>query len=273
MGSGSSNASGYLGNAVNSGANMEAISTAAGNPLRLGGDNFARTLADPLGLFGGGGKKPPTYSTDAQGNPLIGGQPYDPNRIYTNPAKAEAARQVAIRQGTERVNSIFDDPARAAQHEAFLKAIRDYYTTDANRQKAIADRNLKFSMARSGLTGGSAAVDSNRLLGEEYTKGLLSAENKAQGSFSDLQQQDEQARLNLLNMVRSGMDTTTAAQRAGGIMQANAASAQTNALSQGLGDIFGSTTQTYQRMQDAAARRQGVRDAYGSVYGAKNPYG
>jgi hypothetical protein len=256
------------GNFVNSGA----YHTAA-NPLGIGGSTTTQFLGDPLGLFGGGGKKAPITGTDAAGNPLIGGQPYDPNRIYTNPAKAEAARQIAIKQGTSRVNSIFDDPARAAQHADFLKAIRDFYTTDANKQKGIADRNLKFSMARSGLTGGSAANDANTTLGEEYQKGLLGAENKAQGAFSDLQQQDEQSRLNLLNMVRSGMDATTASQRAGGIMQANAASAQSNALAGGLGDIFGSTADTYKTQQDAAARRQGVRDAYGSFYGAKNPYG
>jgi len=204
--------------------------------------------------------------------PMVGGQPYDPNRIYTNPAKAEAARQIAIKQGTARVNSVFDDPARAAQHAQFLDAIRQYYTQDANRQKAIADRNQRFSMARSGLTGGSAATDANVTLGQEYSKGLLSAENKAQGAYSDLQQQDEQSRTNLLNMVRSGMDATTAAQRAGGIMQANAASAQTNALAGGLGDVFGQTTKNYQTQQDAYARHRGVLDAYGSIYGAKNPY-
>ena len=241
------------------------------NPLGIGGRKGSNFLADPLGIFGGS-SKPKTYSTDAAGNPLIGGKPYDPNRIYGDPKQAEAARQVAIRQGTSRVNSIFDDPARQAQHTDFLKAIRDFYTQDANKQKGIADRNLKFSMARSGLTGGSAAVDANRTLGEEYTKGLLDSENKAQGAYSDLQSQDEQARLGLLSAVRSGMDTTTAAARSAGAIQNNAASAKNDALANGLGDIFGSTAQTYKTQREAADRRRGVIDAYGSVYGAKNPY-
>ena len=248
-----------------------AVTQHLANPLGIGGNRTTRFLADPLGLFGGS-RKPPTYSTDAAGNPLIGGQPYDPNRIYTNPKKAEAARQVAIKQGTARVNSVFDDPARAAQRADFLKAIREFYTGDANRQKGIADRNLKFSMARSGLTGGSAAVDSNRTLGEEYTKGLLDAENKAQGAYSDLEMQDEQTRLGLLAAVRSGMDATTAAQRAAGGMAQNAAGAKSDALAQGLGDSFGSTAQTYKTQREAADRRRGVIDAYGSVYGSKNPY-
>lgn len=197
---------------------------------------------------------------------------YDPNKVYGNPDKAERARQITVRLGTDKVNSIFDDPSRQGQYNDFLKAIREFYTTDANRQKTIADRNLKFSTARNGLTGGSAAVDSNRLLGEEYTKGLLDAENKAQGAAEGLRGQDEQSRLNLLSMVRSGLDTTTAASRAGAAMQNNAGAAKTDALTQGLGDVFGSTAGVYKNQQESAARRRGVLDAYGSVYGSKNPY-
>jgi hypothetical protein len=198
---------------------------------------------------------------------------YDPDRIYGNPEKAERARQTTIKLGTERVNSIFDDPARAGQQDAFLQAMREFYTADANKQKGVADRNLRFSMARSGLTGGSAAIDANRQLGEEYTDGLLDAENRAQGAYADLRGQDEASRLNLLSMVRSGMDTTTAASRAGAAMAGNAQLAQTDAMAKGLGDIFGNSASVYKTQQEAAERRRGVKDAYGSVYGARNVYG
>lgn len=241
--------------------------------MGIGGAGIQNKLVDPLGLFSSDKKKAPVTGTDAQGNPLIRGKPYDPNKIYSNPANAEAARQIAIKQGSAAVNNIFDSPERAAQHEEFLKALREFYTADANKQKGIADRTLKFSMARNGLTGGSASVDANRTLGEEYQKGLLDAENKAQGAYSDLQGQDENTRMSLLSAVRSGLDATTAAQRAGAQMQSNAASAQSQSMAQGLGDIFGQTATTYKAGQDAAAKRRGILDAYGSFYGAKNPYG
>jgi hypothetical protein len=92
---------------------------------------------------------------------------YEPGRIYGNPVKAERARQMTVQLGTDKVNSVFDDPARQGQYDQFLQAIREFYTADANKQKAIADRNLKFSTARSGLTGGSAAVDSKNMETEE----------------------------------------------------------------------------------------------------------
>lgn len=252
------------------GISMSSVSQ-AWNPMKEL-PHAANTLQRAFGGGGHGGGAPIT-STAPDGTPLVGGQPYDPNRIYTNPAKAEAARQIAIKQGSANVNSVFDDPARAAQHDNFLKAMRDYYTQDANKQKLVADRTLKFSMARNGLTGGSAANDANVTLGEEYTKGLLGAENKAQGAYADLQQQDEQSRLNLLQMVRQGMDATTAATRSGAALQANAGSAQASGMAQGLGDIFGGTADIYKSQQEAAARRQGTLSAYGSIYGARNPYG
>lgn len=207
--------------------------------------------------------------------PYENGYPVDQSTmpITGNPKELERRRQAAILAGTSRVNAVFDSPDRAKQQQDFLNAIRAYYTQDANKQKGIADRKLKFSMARSGLTGGSAAVDSNRLLGEEYTKGLLDSENKAQAGYNDLRAQDEQSRLNLLSMVRSGMDTTTAASRAGAAISQNAATAQTDAMSRGLGDVFGSTANVYKDQQEAAARRRGVLDVQGSVYGAKSPWG
>ena len=252
------------------GISMSSVSQ-AWNPAK----EIPHAVSTAQRMFGGGGHggNAPITSTAPDGTPLVGGQPYDPNRIYTNPAKAEAARQIAIKQGTAGVNSIFDAPARQAQHADFLKAMRDYYTQDANKQKGIADRNLKFSMARNGLTGGSAQADANTTLGEEYSKGLLGAENKAQGAYADLQQQDEQSRLNLLQMVRAGMDTTTAATRAGAELQANAGSAQASGMAQGLGDSFGGTADIYKSQQESAARRQGTLSAYGSIYGARNPYG
>jgi len=198
---------------------------------------------------------------------------YAPGAVYRNPDRAEWARQVAIKLGTNKVNSIYDDPARAKNQQDFLAAMRAFYTEDANRQKGVADRNRRFSMARSGLSGGSADTDSNRLLGEEYTRGLLDSERKAQGAYSDLVGRDEASRNDLLAAVRAGMDVNTAASRSAAAMRDNAAAAQSAATVSGLGDIFGSTASLYKSQQDAAARRRGAVDAYGSLYGAKSPYG
>lgn len=179
----------------------------------------------------------------------------------------ERERQATIKAGTASVNSIFDAPERAAQRGGFVQSVRDYYRSQLDRDKGQADRRLKFSMARNGLTGGSAAVDANRTLGEDYTQGLLDAETKAQGAESDLLSQDEQSRLNLMSMIQQGMDATSAAQRASSMVSMNAQNAQANAFAQGLGDVFGSTAYIYKKQEEDAQRRRGERAVYDALYG------
>jgi hypothetical protein len=193
-------------------------------------------------------------------------------RAEKRATRAEAERQAAMTEATGRVNAVFDSPERQAQQNDFLQALRDQYMTQANRQKAIADRNLKFSMARGGLTGGSAAVDANKTLGEEYTEGVLNAENRSQSALGDLKSQDEASRMGILQMVRSGLDATTAAQRAGSAMQANAQTTSGRALADGLGEMFGTTSALYKQQAEAAERRRGEKAMMNSIYG-KSAFG
>lgn len=178
----------------------------------------------------------------------------------------EKARQARMASGERSVNAAFDSPERQSQYADFIKALRENFMLDATRQKGVADRRLKFANARSGNTGGSVAVDSNRRLGEEFTKGILGAENLAQGSLSDLKADDEASRQSLIGMIRSGADATTASSRMMQMQSSNALGAKSRAVTNGLGDIFSGTSDVYLRSEDAAARRRGMRDAQQSLY-------
>jgi hypothetical protein len=186
-------------------------------------------------------------------------------------AAAESERQKTVAGTTARINSIYDAPARKAQQQDFVNSVRQRFTGDASRQKAVADRNLKFANARSGLIGGSQEVDSRKMLGDEFTRGILEAENKAQGALGDLQAQDEASRLNLINMARSGLDATTAANRANAATRVNLQNVLSSSTANGLGDIFGATAKTYKDQQEADARRKGQMAPVGSLYGS--PFG
>lgn len=181
--------------------------------------------------------------------------------------QAEQQRQYQIGQTTNQINAAYDAPARTKQYDDFLSAVRQNYTDDATRQKGVADRGLKFSMARSGLNGGSADVDARRTSGEEFQRGILQAEDKAQGALGDLKGADEQSRLQLIQMAQSGLDATTAAQRANAAISAGAQTSLSNAKANGLGDIFGQTIKTVGSQQEAAATRRGQTSAVGSLYG------
>lgn len=210
----------------------------------------ARNLLDPGNVFTG------AYHTQKEAE-----------KEARTAAEIEAERQRKIQEGIAGVNSVFDSPERKAQYDDFAKALRENYTKDATRQKGVADRQMKFSLARGGLTGGSADADARRAAGEEFSRGILTAENKAQDAVADLRGADEQSRMNLIQLVTSGLDATTAAQRANAVMQSNAAGRQAQGFTEGLGDIFGNTAATYKRQQEAAAFRRGQLAPVGSLYG------
>ncbi len=183
----------------------------------------------------------------------------------TKAAQDEAWRQSNINQAVGQVDQIYGSPRRQADYNDFLGASRTYYTNELEKQKGVADRSLKFAMARSGLTGGSASADANRLLGQKYTQGILDADRLAQGAVADLRAADQNSRLNLISQVQSGLDVTSGAQQAAQALQGNLASGRSSMRASNLGDIFGGLAAVYDRSRDMAAERRG-NQAYGLVY-------
>lgn len=194
------------------------------------------------------------------------------NRAVKQAKRQEQERQAAIDLGTGRVNAIYDAPARAGQRDDFVTALRAQYGDQLDRQKMVADRRLRFALARNGLTGGSAAVDANRTLGEDYMAGLVDAENRAQGAGADLMAQDEESRLALLQLVQSGMDAATAGSRAQSALRTNLERTRSGALTDSLGDVFGNTATIYKRQEEGAERRRGEKAAFDSIYGRRTAF-
>ena len=184
--------------------------------------------------------------------------------------RQEMERQSRIASATKKIDAIFSSPSRTGEYEKYGRSINDLYLQDANRQKMVADRGLQFSMARSGLTGGSLATSAGRDMRDEYTRGVLEATRRAQGSVADLKAQDNSARLNLIQLANAGTDATSAAQNAAAAMRTNLASAQGGATASGLGDIFGRTALVYKQQQESAERRRAQLAPLGTYY--SHPY-
>jgi len=179
---------------------------------------------------------------------------------YAKKAQATAEQQEADRRaqiaGTERaLSSVYDGPQRQAQYQDFLSALRQNYSTDLNRQKLTANRQSKFSLARSGLTGGSTAADTKRQLGEDFSKGVLNAENRAQTALGNLRTTDETTRNNLFQLGVQGADATTTASRASSGMQSNLGAQRDLALGEGLGDVFANSLKVQEAQRQAAIKR------------------
>lgn len=188
------------------------------------------------------------------------------NNAQKQAERNEKARQAQITQSVNAINKVYDDPRREQEIGSFLDATRSFYGDTLQRQKLDNDRQLSFALARQGLTGGSRQVDANRLLGENYQRGVLESDRLAQSAAADLRNQDEQSRLNLTAMAQSGLDATTAQSQAASAMRNNLLSGQSTATAQSLGDVFGGMANIYKSSQEQAAERRGFNYGLGSLY-------
>ena len=140
--------------------------------------------------------------------------------------RKERAREAQIQANTGQVNAIYDSPARAQQIEEFTNAVRQQYMGELQRQQGINSRQLDFSLARSGQTGGSLDRDQNKELGESFQRGVLRSEQGAQNSAAQLRGDDEASRNQLLALVQSGGDVQSALSNAAASQRNNLLSAK-----------------------------------------------
>ncbi len=188
-------------------------------------------------------------------------------------ARAERERQENIRRASAEVERIYGSPERQQQYTDFYNATRDLGMADLDKQKAIADRQAKFGLARGGLTGGSRAVDLGSQLGREYTDGLLTVDQRALAAKADLMGADQTAKNNLLALTQSGLDLTTAQQNAASGMRANLQAGEATRLAGGLGDIFNTASDFYKKSEEERVRRQTEQNYGQSLYSPYYSYG
>ncbi|MDV6189868.1 hypothetical protein RYH75_11445 [Stenotrophomonas geniculata] len=188
-------------------------------------------------------------------------------------ARMEMERQERIREAHGRINQVFDNPRRARDIADFVSATRSKLMEDLNRQDTDAARELKFSLARGGLSGGSVNVDQNRRLTDEYNRGLINVEGRAQGAGAQLEAADQDQRARLIQLATSGLDTTTAASQAAAGLRSNLESAKSQAFGEQLGDQFATIGGFVKNRREEAARRQANRDANFNLYGGGAAYG
>ena len=160
-----------------------------------------------------------------------------------------------------------NSPDRRQQVEDFAQATRQLLEGQLTRQKTRADRDAKFALARSGLSFGSADADTSAGLQRQFEDGLLDAERRSQGAAADLRNQDEQARLNLIALAQSGLDSTTASEQALSQLQANINAARAQGNQQSLGNLFEDFADIARFSQEQGRLRREQRFGIGGLFG------
>jgi hypothetical protein len=181
----------------------------------------------------------------------------------------EAARQSRIDSAVGVINGIFDNAGRDELYADQKKAVYDINALDVNKQYKEAERANRFGLARAGLAGGSADIDSNAELQERTNKGLIQATGLGDSAASDLKLADERSRQSLIGMAQSGIDTGTAQTMALNQLNATQQSAAGDRAGATIGNLFGDLGQAYLASQIRAGQVAGKN--YGSSsYGVSN---
>lgn len=109
---------------------------------------------------------------------------------------------------------------------------------DLNKERGITERDLKFSLARNGLSGGSRDIDANKDVLDTYQQGVLKASNIGLQTANNARSNDEKTRVNLINSIHAGLTDSDAMTQAYTSMANNAKQAQDEANSTSLAGFF-----------------------------------
>lgn len=189
-----------------------------------------------------------------------------------------AAPQIRSRfiSGLEAPIVGYDTAARdkvAADREALYSKIgtdqKAKLTDDLNTDRIKTEREIRFGMARNGLSGGSADIDANSEVLDQYNKGLLKAAQNADSTVNSARSADEKTRVNLINSIRSGLDQGSAVSVAQEGMANNAKAAADEANTSSLAGFFDTLgalqrARNYQTALTAAATPASVAKTAGS---------
>ena len=104
------------------------------------------------------------------------------NKASRAAERAEAERKREIAAAQRRIEGIFGSPEREGDILDLENATRGFLQGDLDRQKVDTDRDLKFALARSGLSKGSADIDANSRLADDYLRGILEVERRSKAA-------------------------------------------------------------------------------------------
>lgn len=178
----------------------------------------------------------------------------------------EKKRQRQIDEATAAVNAAFNQDERNRLYEQQRQNVYDLNAKEVERQAAEQERANRFGLARNGLLGGSADVDSVSELNRRTNEGLLNASGIADDSAAKLRSADETTKQNLLSLAQNGISGSDAANLTTSQLAANLDNASGDAAAATIGDLFSNIANAY--LYNDAAKQAATTNSYlASLYG------
>lgn len=128
--------------------------------------------------------------------------------------KDEQARQQRIREGTTRVNSIFDGQFTDDYFDNRRQSFLDYASPQVEDQYAKAQKELTYALARGGLTNSSARAQKAGELQQLYDLNKQQIADEALSHATQARNSVEDARSNLIATLNATGDAEGAASSA-----------------------------------------------------------
>lgn len=172
--------------------------------------------------------------------------------------------QEGRRYSQGKIEQAYESPERQQQYQDYMNNLRGLYTDQVNQQQTQAARQLKFSDARSGHTGGSAAADAGNLLQKDYQGGLLTAADTARTGTDSLIAGDKAAENQAINMSNYGSNVGQPETAALGSTQIGLTGAMNNTTAGSLGDMFSNLGNVYQQHKAVAGANYSPYASFGA---------
>ena len=188
------------------------------------------------------------------GGPAIGAWPTTPSgRLVPHKGggggnqawEIERDRQRRAQEAYDAINRIFDNADRNKLYQEQRDAVYKMNADEVNRQAAEQERMNRFALARNGLIGGSAQIDSEAELNRRTNEGLSKAGGIADEAAASLQQADETTRNNLISMATGGTDATEAAKLAASGLSQNLSNSMVDRSVATVGNLFNDLSNAY----------------------------
>lgn len=181
----------------------------------------------------------------------------------------EQDRQRRAQEAYDAINRIFDNADRNKLYQEQRDAVYQMNADEVNRQAADAERYNRFALARNGLIGGSAQIDSEAELNRRTNEGLSKAGGIADEAAASLQAADENTRNNLISMATGGTDATEAAKLAANGLSQNLSNSYVDRSVATVGNLFNDLTNAY-LTQNLSKYAQQIYNNYGAYMNRNN---
>lgn len=178
----------------------------------------------------------------------------------------EKERQAKIAEATATINSIFRNANRDPLYQKHRDAVYKLNSDEVNRQAAEAERANRFGLARNGLLGGSADVDSTAEINRRTNQGLLNASGIADDAAAKLRSSDESTKQNLLQLAQQGINGSDAGSMATAQLANNVNMNAADQTVAKVGALFNDLAQAYlfnNATQQLSNQNAGLRGLFG----------